>query len=124
VGSRLALPACAASHAAHDLGGAVDALDRLLEERVDVAEQVGVLGGGRHHAQLLPDPFELREIRAHERERVVDLVRDAGRELAHRGKPRRRDQLAAQVGELAQVAHDDHAAERASDRIGKRCRAH
>ena len=45
VGSRDALPACAKLlHAAHDLRGAVDALDRLLEQRVDVAQQLGVLG--------------------------------------------------------------------------------
>ena len=113
-----------AAHAAHDLRGAIDAFDRLLEQGVDVAQQLRLSGIRGKHPQLLPDRLELGEVRAHERERIVDLVRDPGRQLVDTREPRRRVELAAQVGHFAQVTHPEHASGSGGARVGEWRRAH
>ena len=57
--------------------------------------------------QLRPLLAERPQVGADVGERVVDLVRDAGRELADRGEARRGEEALAEAEHLAQIAHED-----------------
>ena len=116
-----------AADVAHDRDGAVHAFEGLVDELLafrDEDRRGGLAGTlllelGRERAPVLA---QHREVRAHEGERVVDLVRDAGGELAHGGETAGEQQPVAQCYDLREVAQHEDETERRAAAVAEQAR--
>ena len=97
------------AHVAHDRDGALHALHRFLDQHFDLGEGLGGRGAALAIAlaQDVPVLAQRRQVGAHVGHGIVDLVRDAGRELADRIHLLRLSQLAFEATAFRHVV-DDH----------------